>query len=124
MSKHASTDPHAWIEQAFPQLHYLLLALDGDAAASRWLDGNSPGVALLARAIDGAAASAAGLERGPAAGGDEQFELIANEDLAAYRGQRHPGLYRLFAAVKGDADALERLGRKHARLARLVSPLR
>ena len=53
MTKHTSTDPHAWLEQAFPQMHYLLLALDGDPSASRWLAGNSSGVSLLARAIDG-----------------------------------------------------------------------
>jgi len=29
MKKHSPPEPPSWLEQAFPQIHYLLLALDG-----------------------------------------------------------------------------------------------
>ena len=79
MTKHTSTDPHAWLEQAFPQMHYLLLALDGEAAASRWLAGNSSGVSLLARAIDGEEPAMESLAAGQPGDHDDLFELIENE---------------------------------------------
>ena len=123
MTKQSSTDPHAWLEQAFPQMHYLLLALDDDAAASRWLAGNSSGVSLLARAIDGDAAATEALAVGQPGDHDDLFELMENEDIVLHLSIRRPDIHRMFAAVKGDADALERLGRKHGHLARLVPTL-
>ena len=123
MTKHTSTDPHAWLEQAFPQMHYLLLALDGEAAASRWLAGNSSGVSLLARAIDGEEPAMESLAAGQPGDHDDLFELIENEDIVSHLALRRPDIHRMFAAVKGDADALERLNRKHGSLARLIPTL-
>ena len=62
MKKHCPPEAPSWLEQAFPQIHYLLLALDGEELAARWLADNSHGVALLTRALHG--------ERGPAASTD------------------------------------------------------
>ena len=123
MTRHTSTDPNAWLEQAFPQMHYLLLALDGDSGAGRWLAGNSHGVSLLARAIDGDREATESLAAGQPGDHDDLFELIENEDIVTHLSIRRPDIHRMFAAVKGDADALERLGRKHSSLARLVPTL-
>ena len=123
MTKHTSTDPHAWLEQAFPQMHYLLQALDGDAGSGKWLAGNSHGVSLLARAIDGDAPATEALAAGQPGDHDDLFELMENEDIVMHLSIRRPDIHRMFAAVRGDPDALERLGRKHGSLARLVPTL-
>ena len=123
MTRHTATDPHAWLEQAFPQMHYLLLALDGDPSAGRWLSSNSTGVSLLARSIDGDIPATEALAAGQPGDHDDLFELMENEDIVLHLSIRRPDIHRMFAAVRGDADALERLGRKHSSLARLVPTL-
>lgn len=112
-----------WLEQAYPQLHYLLLALEGDEPALSWLSTNSPGVALLTRALAGDRNARAALENGPV-DLDDLFELVDNEDLAAWLSQRRPEAHLLFLAIKGDESAATQLKKRRPAYAKLAGALR
>lgn len=101
MKKH-NVETTDWLEQAYPQMHFLLLALDGDESAARWLSHNSTGVALFTRALRGDKHAMAGLENGQGDHLDDLFELIDNDDLLTWMATRRPELHALFVAVKGD----------------------
>jgi tetratricopeptide (TPR) repeat protein len=124
MKKHSPPEPPSWLEQAFPQIHYLLLALDGEELAARWLADNSRGVALLTRALAGEKQALAGLENGHAADLDDLFELIDNDDLCAWLRERRPEVFLLFEAIKGSEDSRLHLERRRPTFARLVPTLR
>lgn len=124
MKKHSPPEPPSWLEQAFPQIHYLLLALDGEELASRWLADNSHGVALLTRALAGEKQALAGLENGHAADLDDLFELIDNDDLCAWLRERRPEVFLLFEAIKGSEDSRLHLEKRRPTFARLVPTLR
>lgn len=116
-----SPEATSWLEQAYPQMHFLLLALDGDDGASRWLAHNSPGMALFVRALSGEKQALAGLQNGHADDLDDLFEVIDNDDLGAWLEERRPEVHRLFEAIKGDEAAATALKKKgptagHARL--------
>lgn len=119
-----SLEAPSWLEQAYPQMHFLLLALDGDEAAPRWLAHNSPGMALFARALAGEKAALAGLQNGHADDLDDLFEVIDNDDLGAWLHERRPELHTLFAAVKGDDAAAEKLKKQRPAYARQLGALR
>jgi tetratricopeptide (TPR) repeat protein len=124
MKKQSPTETQSWLEQAYPQMHYLLLALDGDDLASRWLNKNSPGVALFARALAGDHQALARLENGNSGDLDDLFELIDNEDLVDWLEQRQPNLHLLFEAIQGNDDAVHLIKRRKASHARLIEPFR
>jgi tetratricopeptide (TPR) repeat protein len=124
MKKKSAPESQSWLEEAYPQMHYLLLAQDGDEAAGRWLEDNSRSVALLSRALSGQPAALSRLEAGAGVELDDLFELIDNEDLAAWLAERRPELHLLFEAAQGGAESLDRLKRKKPPFARLVGPLR
>ncbi len=124
MKKHSAPEPPSWLEQAFPQVHYLLLALDGEEIATRWLSENSHGVALLTRALSGEKQALAGLENGHSADLDDLFELIANDDLAGWLKERRPEVLLFFQAIQGKEDARLHLERRKPLFGRLVPTLR
>lgn len=124
MKKHSPPEPPSWLEQAFPQIHYLLLALDGEELAARWLADNSHGVALLTRALAGEKQALSGLENGHAADLDDLFELIDNDDLGAWLRERRPEVHLLLEAIKGDESAKAHLQSKKPMFAKLVPTLR
>jgi tetratricopeptide (TPR) repeat protein len=124
MKKRSPTENEIWLEEAYPQMHYLLLAIDGVERASVWLQKNSPGVALFARALAGDQQALARLENGSSVDLDDLFEMIDNEDLVDWLEKRQPNLHLLFAAVKGDDEALSQVKRRKSAHARLIAPLR
>ncbi|MFO0876744.1 MAG: hypothetical protein U0840_05170 [Gemmataceae bacterium] len=124
MKKHAAPEPPSWLEQAFPQIHYLLLALDGEERAHRWLSDNSHGVALLTRALAGDKQAFHSLEQGHAADLDDLFELIDNDDLAGWLEERRPEVLLFFRAIQGNDEARRHLDRHKPTFARLVPLLR
>ncbi len=124
MKKQSLTDTQSWLEQAYPQMHFLLLALDGDDRASFWLQKNSPGVALFARALAGDQQALTRLENGSGVELDDLFELIDNEDLVDWLEQRQPTLHLLFESIQGSDEASSQVKRRKAAYARLIGPLR
>lgn len=124
MKKHSAPEPPSWLEQAFPQVHYLLLALDGEEIARRWLADNSHGVALLMRGLAGEKQALSGLENGHGGELDDLFELIDNDDLGGWLKERRPEVLLFFQAIKGGEDARLHLERRKPMFARLVPMLR
>jgi tetratricopeptide (TPR) repeat protein len=123
MKKQRPTTP-SWLEQAYPQMHYLVLALDGDHGAVSWLEANSHGVARFTRALAGDGHALAALQNGAAEELDDLFEVIDNEDLTAWLAERRPELRLLFDAIRGDDEAMTKLKGKKATYARLVPAFR
>jgi len=114
----------SWLEQAYPQMHYLVLALDGDRGAVAWLEANSHGVARFTHALAGEPKALAAIQNGAAEELDDLFEVIDNEDLTAWLAERRPELRLLFDAIRGDDDATARLKSKKAAYAKLVPTFR
>ena len=107
----AIAEPASIVEQAFPQVRYLLLALDGHSDARHWLEANSPGTALLARLLGGEGAALGKMNNGALAHLDDLFEMVDNDDLGRFLQKRHPALNLLFAALRGDGEAARSLKR-------------
>jgi uncharacterized protein HemY len=105
-------------------MHYLVLALDGDAQAPSWLEQNSRGTALFTRALGGERQALASLQNGASEELDDLFEVIDNEDLSAWLAERRPELHLLFEAIKGSDEAADHLRRRKASYARLVPTFR
>jgi tetratricopeptide (TPR) repeat protein len=117
-------EPTSWLEQAYPQMHFLMLALDGDARALEWLEENSRGTSLFHRALAGEKSALASLQNGASSELDDLFEVIDNEDLSAWMAERRPELHLLFEAIKGSDEAAGQLRRHKAAYARLVPTFR
>ncbi|NBO90852.1 MAG: hypothetical protein EBV06_00820 [Planctomycetia bacterium] len=111
-----------WLEQAFPQIHFLLLALDGDRPGRLWLEANSPGTALLMRLLGG---DEKALARMVAAGSglDDLFELVDNDDVVRSLEHRRPALHLLFNAIRGDEEADKKLQQTNADYYAQLEPL-
>jgi len=124
MKKNNPSAPASWLEQAYPQMHFLVLALDGDQSAVGWLESNSHGMARFTRALAGDKQALASLQNGAAEELDDLFEVIDNEDLTAWLAERRPELRLLFDAIRGDDDATARLKSKKAAFAKLVPTFR
>lgn len=113
-----------WLEQAYPQLHFLLLALEGDRPAILWLEANSPGTALLVRLLDGDDTARAKMNNGGQALLDDLFEMVDNDDVAGHLRGRSPNLYLLFSAVRGDEQAARKLKKAEPAYHRHLGELR
>lgn len=124
MKKQSTPEKSNWLEQAYPQMHFLVLALDGDRTASGWLEENSHGMALFTRALIGQPEALALLQNGHAEHLDDLFEVIDNEDLSGWLQERRPELHMLFEAIKGDESAATKLKKKKAEYAKLLPALR
>jgi hypothetical protein len=76
MKNKSNNHRESWLEQAYPEVHYLLVALEGDAAGLTWLDHNSKGVAELTRAMTGDRKALSALESEEPADLDDLFALV------------------------------------------------
>jgi tetratricopeptide (TPR) repeat protein len=124
MNKKTPPQADGWLEQAFPQVHHLLLALEGDEQALAWLKDNSNGVSQLVRALGGKRKALASFHAEDPGVLDDLFELIDNDDLTGFLDERRPDIRRLFSAVKGDEPALTDLKQSRPTLARLAVVIR
>jgi tetratricopeptide (TPR) repeat protein len=124
MASKNPVDSANWLEQAFPQIHFLLLALDGDRPGRLWLETNSPGTALLARLLGGDDDALTRMHNGGATGLDDLLELVDNDDIVRLLEQRRPELHLLFSALRGDEAAAKKLKRGNAAYHRRLGPLR
>jgi tetratricopeptide (TPR) repeat protein len=115
---------NGWLEQAYPEMHYMMLALDGDESALEWLRENSPGVDIVTRAMTGKRKALAALHADQPADLGDLFEVIDNEDLTDWLRERRPDVYLLFEAIQGDAHAMSQLKHRRPALARLALVVR
>src|SRR5262245_8153092 len=113
-----------WLEQAYPQVHYMLLALEGDEPALVWLKENSRGVGLLTRALTGRKKALAELHAEEPAELDDLFELLDSDDLCDWLRERQPEVHLLFKAIKDDGPALADLKRARPGRAKLALVVR
>jgi hypothetical protein len=113
-----------WLEEAYPAMHYMLLALDGDEAALSWLRDNAAGVDVLARAMIGKRKALASLHADEPGELDDLFELVDNEDVCAWLEERRPEVALLFAAIRGEPGAQANLRRRRPALGRLALVVR
>ena len=113
-----------WVRDDSPDVYYMLRGVEGDGEALRWLDAKAPVLGLFTRALAGDRHALAVLRHAPAAGFDELCPVIATFDHPEWLGERDAQLHLLFEAVKGNDDALRRLKRKRAGLARLAEVVR
>src|SRR5436309_10737033 len=118
----ARRQEEAWLLQEYPEIHYLLQARDGDQDALRWLQHKSEGLYQFALAFAGEKKAAETLaELAP-----EQLEdvlgLVVHYDLGAWLSQKEPDLHHVFAAARGDDEALKKIQRKRTlcKLARVL----
>src|SRR5262249_44370355 len=123
MKNRSTSEAFDLIDEAFPQVRYLLLALDGDSKAQHWLDNNSPGTGLFARLLGGDATVVPKMNNGTPGRMDDLFELVDNDDLTPLWQERRPALHLLFGALRGDAEAARSLKREGPTYHRHLTPL-
>jgi len=120
-NKGTKVDPgEGWLREENPDLYYMVQALAGDVEALRWLELKSEGLWLFTRAAGGDRKALAALEAGQAIDLDDLFGTIDDPGLWQWLAEKHADLHLLFQSIKGDDDALRRLKRKKAVLARLA----
>jgi tetratricopeptide (TPR) repeat protein len=123
--KHTTDEPiptrdDGWLQRECPEAWHMLRAVEGDDTAFAWLKEKGAALYLFTRAVAGDRRAAAALVPGHGLDLDDLFGMICHYDLAHWLGERHPELYLLFEAIKGDEAALRRLKRRKAPLARLA----
>jgi tetratricopeptide (TPR) repeat protein len=112
-----------WLKEDNPDLFLIVHALAGDADALARLEREGRGLALFTLALAGNKKALAALDKG----GDLELDYVHGLAVNCRQGgwllERHPELYAVFEAVKGDEGPLRRLkGKKPGltKLARLV----
>jgi hypothetical protein len=92
-----------------PEIYALLKALKGDADALGQLKRSRPGLYAFAQAFAGEAGALHRLHTDETLELEDLLETIHDDRLAFWLDRQHPRLHRLFEAVKGDPDALQRV---------------
>jgi hypothetical protein len=123
-NKQVSTRDDRWLERESPEVYYMLRGLQEDVTALDWLRAKSIALYLFTRGAAGDRKAAAALAPDHCLDLDDLFGLICHDDLLHWLEDRHPELQLLFAAIKGDENALRRLRRQKAGLARLAEGIR
>jgi tetratricopeptide (TPR) repeat protein len=123
--KHTTEEPiptrdDGWLQRECPEAWHMLRAVEGDDAAFDWLKEKGAALYLFTKAVAGDRRAAAALVPGHGLHLDDLFGMIWHYDLAHWLGERHPELYLLFEAIKGDDAVRRRLKRRKAHLARLA----
>jgi hypothetical protein len=114
----------AWLKADDPEIYHLLLALDGDLDALRWLKHRGDGLFLFAEALSGAREAVDSLESQPAAKLTDLFDTIAHCEVEEWLNENHAELHRLFAFVRGDDTALRGLKQRKAVCKRVAEIVR
>lgn len=103
-----------WLRNDDPEIFHLLLALDGDLDALRWLKLRGDGLFLFVEALTGAKEAVESLEAHPAGKLGDLFDTIAHCDVEDWLNENHPELHQVFEFVRGDETALR--GLKHKKI--------
>jgi tetratricopeptide (TPR) repeat protein len=113
-----------WLKTDEPEIYHLLLALDGDLDALRWLKLRGDGLFLFVEALSGAKEAVDILESQKTDNLIALFETIAHCDVEEWLRENHPELHGLFAFARGDDSALKGLKHKKAALKRVADIVR
>jgi tetratricopeptide (TPR) repeat protein len=122
-TKTAETDL-TWLHNDNPEIYHLLLALDGDLDALRWLKKHGDGLFLFVEALTGAREAVETLEANPPSKLVDLFDTISHCEVEEWLSANHPELHALFAFVRGDDAALKGIKNKRATLKRVAEILR
>jgi hypothetical protein len=113
-----------WLRNDDPEIFHLLLALEGDLDALRWLKLRGDGLFLFVEALTGAKEAVESLEAHPARKLGDLFDTIAHCDVEEWLNENHPELHRLFEFVRGDETALRGLKHKKVTYKRVAEIVR
>jgi tetratricopeptide (TPR) repeat protein len=114
----------AWLKNDEPEIYHLLLALDGDLDALRWLKRHGDGLFLFVEALTGAKEAVDTLQARPAGKLIDLFDTISHCDVEEWLSEKHPELHALFAHVRGDDAALKEVKHKKAAFKRVAEIVR
>lgn len=103
-----------WLKSDDPEIYHLLLALNGDLDALRWLKHRGDGLFLFVEALSGAKEAVETLQAHPVAKLSDLFETISHCAVDEWLREHHEELHALFAFVRGDENAFK--GIKHNRV--------
>jgi tetratricopeptide (TPR) repeat protein len=107
-----------------PEIYHLLLALDGDLDALRWLRHHGDGLFLFAEALTGVREAVDTLQAHPADKLVDLFDTISHCDVEEWLSENHPELHGLFAFVRGNDAALKGVKHKKATFKRVAEIVR
>lgn len=113
-----------WLQNDCPEIYHLLLALDGNLDALRWLKKHGDGLFLFVEALTGAREAVETLEAQPPEKLVDLFDTISHCDVQEWLSENHPELHGLFAYVRGDDAALKGIKHKRATLKRVAEVVR
>jgi hypothetical protein len=114
----------AWLKNEDPEIYHLLLALDGDLDALRWLKHRGDGLFLFVEALTGAKEAVDTLQTRPDDKLVDLFDTMAHCDVEEWLSENHPELQCLFAYVRGDENALKGIKHKKATFKRVAEIVR
>jgi tetratricopeptide (TPR) repeat protein len=103
-----------WLKNDDPEIYHLLLAVNGDLDALRWLKHHGDGLFLLVEALSGAKEAVDTLQAQPADKLIDLFDTIAHCDVEEWLSENQPELHGLFAFVRGEEDAWKGVKSKRA----------
>lgn len=113
------------LAQGDPAARHLFQALEGTRDSLSWLEHHKKGLWVFARALtNGGSKGLDALKALNPSGWDELFDTVCNDNLEQALKDRHPDVYLLFEAVKGDEEALAELKRKKRPYGKLVETIR
>lgn len=121
--KTAETD-RTWLHNDDPEIYHLLLALDGDLDALRWLKKHGDGLFLFVEALSGAREAVETLEAQSPGNLLDLFDTISHCEVEEWLSANHPELHALFAFVRGEDAALKGIKHKRATLKRVAEIVR
>ena len=122
-TKTAETDL-TWLHNDNPEIYHLLLALDGDLDALRWLKKHGDGLFLFVEALTGAREAVETLEANPPGKLVDLFDTISHCEVEEWLSANHSELHALFAFVRGDDASLRGIKNKRTTLKRVAEILR
>jgi tetratricopeptide (TPR) repeat protein len=92
----------AWLKDDNPEIYHVLLALEGDLDALRWLKRHGDGLFLFVEALTGAKEAVETLQAQPPEKLVDLFDTIKHCDVDAWLSENQGELHRLFAFVRGE----------------------
>ena len=114
----------AWLKNDEPEIYHLLLALEGDLDALRWLKLHGDGLFLFVEALSRHKEAVETLQAHPADKLLDLFDTISHSDVDEWLRENHADLHALFAYIRGDDDALKGIKNKKAAFKRVAEIVR